>query len=62
MDQQVKRYTTDTIARQLSSEVQRQEQPQLRKEKGCFQVDKPHEGKVWVYLENEKQTMLFPED
>ena len=40
-----------------------QEVPPRDCEVGCFQVDKPYEGTVWVYLDSEgNQTMMFPED
>lgn len=40
-----------------------QEVPPRDCEVGCFKVDKPYEGIVWVYLDSERnQTMMFPED
>jgi len=41
----------------------RQEVPSLDREVGCFQVTKPYEGIVWVYLDSTGcQTMMLPED
>ena len=39
-----------------------QEVPPLEREEGCFEVTKPYEGTVWIYLDEDKQTMLLPED
>lgn len=39
-----------------------QEVPPMEREEGCFNVTNPYEGTVWIYVDENRQTMLFPED
>lgn len=39
-----------------------QEVPPLLSQEGCFNVTKPYEGTIWIYLDQDKQTMMLPED
>ena len=43
--------------------IHSQEVPSMEREEGCFNVTKPYEGTVWVYLDSAgPQTMMLPED
>jgi hypothetical protein len=47
----------------LQRVIRSQEIPPLQQEEGCFNVTKPFEGTVWVYLDSAgSQTMMLPED
>lgn len=39
-----------------------QEAPPMDREEGCFNVTKPFDGTIWIYLGEDKQTMLLLED
>ena len=39
-----------------------QEVPPMDREEGCFNVRKPYDGVIWIYLDEDKQTMMLPED
>lgn len=39
-----------------------QEVPPMEREEGCFNVTTPYKGVIWVYLDENKQTMMLPED
>ena len=39
-----------------------QEVPPMEREEGCFNVTKPYKGVIWIYLDEDKQTMMLPED
>lgn len=47
---------------QMQRILHSQEVPALKRQEGCFNVRKPYDGVIWIYLDVDKQTMMLPED